>query len=126
MQDKSFTVKSNSKYNGQKCLWLLERIIQLPQFPIHLQGVGANNKIRRQANEKFIDHRHYAWNSHCHCAVLQYVKQFTKKSKTCLCKQNRRHHYVNNRSCSFILYKSTNRVRKYVAHTRFVLLYTQN
>ena len=82
-----------------------------PYIPIHFTAHSANNKIRRQENEKHISHRYDAGNSHCHCAVLQYVKQFTKKSKTCLCKQNRRHHNVT-KFCSVHLSSTTQIVYK--------------
>ena len=89
---------------------------------MHTKAIDANNIIRRQENEKFTYHRHNAWVGYRYSTLLQYVEQFAKKSKTCLCKQNRRHCYVNNRSSSFILY-NTNRVLIVKRNTRFVFLF---
>ncbi len=89
---------------------------------MHTKAIDANNIIRRQENEKFTYHRHNAWVGYRYSTLLQYVEQFAKKSKTCLCKQNRRHCYVNNRSSSFILY-NTNRVLIVNHNTRFVFLF---
>lgn len=83
--------------------------------------MSANNKDRRQRNEKFTYHWHNAWVGYRYSTLLQYVEQFAKKSKTSLCKQNWRHYYVNNKSGSFILY-NTNRVFSEMLNTRFVLL----
>ena len=96
--------------------------IRLANFSTHTRSICANNRIRRQQNEKFTYHRHNAWVGYRYRSLLQYDEQFAQKSKTCLCKQNRRHYYVNKKSSSFILY-NTNRVLNISINTRFVLLY---
>ena len=43
---------------------------------MHIEGIVANNKIRRQRNEKFTYHRHNAWIGYRYSTLLQYDEQF--------------------------------------------------
>ncbi len=48
----------------------------LANFSTHTQRIYANNRIRRQRNEKFTYHRHSAWVGYRYRSILQYDEQF--------------------------------------------------
>ena len=50
--------------------------IRLANFSTHIRRICANNRIRRQRNEKFTYHRHNAWVGYRYSTLLQYDEQF--------------------------------------------------
>ncbi len=50
--------------------------VRLANFSTHTRSICANNRIRRQQNEKFTYHRHNAWVGYRYRTLLQYDEQF--------------------------------------------------